>query len=163
MRYWILLLFVVGCLPISQSKYAPVDWNSHATAIPNAPQPIPETHELPATLQTLLKLHNKQRELKGRIGLQIDPYLCQYAQNHSEWMAKKNNLKHSDISALMGKYSTAGENIAWNQKTEIEVVDSWMKSPGHRDNIMNRSFTKVGFGVAYNSHGEPYWCTCFGG
>jgi uncharacterized protein YkwD len=166
MRHWILALFlcsIAGCLSSGQFQYDPVDWNSKAPPIPEKPQPTPETHEVPATLQALLKLHNKQRELKGRPGFQLDPYLCQYAQNHSDWMAKKNNLKHSDLSALMGKYTTAGENIALNQRTEIEVVDSWMNSSGHRANIMNRAFTKIGFGVSYNSRGEPYWCTCFGG
>lgn len=165
MRNWILAFFVfsiAGC-STDQSRYNPVDWNSQAPAMPEKPQPIPETHEVSATLQSLLKLHNEQRELKGRPGFQLDLYLCQYAQNHSDWMAKKNNMKHSDISALMGNYSRAGENIAFNQKTEAEVVNAWMNSSGHRANIMNRAFIKVGFGVAYNSNGDPYWCTCFGG
>ena len=78
-------------------------------------------------------------------------------------MAKNNNLKHSNIGSLMGKYYAAGENIAWNQKTEEEVMSSWMNSSGHRANIMNRSFTKAGFGLSYNKNGEPYWCTNFGG
>lgn len=167
MRHWIvafLLVFSVGCLPQSNSTpYDPVDWNSTAPTVPTTPPPAPQVSEVPATIQTLLKLHNEQRELKGRSGFVLDSYLCKYAQNHAEWMAKKNNLKHSDISALMGQFSTAGENIAWNQRDEQEVTTAWMNSSGHRANIMNRNFTKVGFGVAYNSNGEPYWCTCFGG
>lgn len=62
----------------------------------------------------------------------------------------------------MSKYSTAGENIAWNQRTEKEVVRDWMDSSGHRANIMNRNFTKVGFGVARAKNGSLYWCTVFG-
>ena len=110
----------------------------------------------------LLKLHNIQRELKGRTGLSLDEYLIKYAQSHAEWMAKRNNLKHSDISVLMGKYHTAGENIAWNQENEEEVTTAWMNSSGHRANILNRSFTKVGFGVAEAKDGSLYWCTVFG-
>jgi len=158
-----LLFSMVGCLPTGNAPYDPVDWNSQAPPAPVEPQQPPQTHEVPATVQALLKLHNEQRELKGRPGLQLDPYLCQYAQNHADWMAKRGNLKHSDISVLMGRYSTAGENIAWNQRTEKDVVSDWMNSSGHRANILNRSFTKVGFGVAYNTRGEPYWCTVFGG
>lgn len=160
MNHWILALFllsIAGC-PIRQSHYDLVDWESHS---PKGTEPgIIET---PDSLQILLKLHNDQRELKGRSGFQLDPYLSQYAQKHSDWMASANKLKHSSIGALMNKYSTVGENIAWNQKTEAEVVDAWMHSSGHRANIMNRNFTKIGFGISYNRNGEPYWCTCFGG
>lgn len=160
-----IFLFLVGCTNQSSTpQYDPVDWNSQPSSDSERFSPPTEnSNEIPSTLQILLKLHNDQRELKGRAGLQLDSYLCQYAQKHAEWMAGRNNLKHSDINALMGKYYAAGENIAWNQQNEKEVVTAWMNSPGHRDNIMNRSFTKVGFGVAYNSKGEPYWCTCFGG
>lgn len=167
MRNTIFALFMslcmVGCLPTGNTPYNPVDWNSTPPVAPVEPQPTPPTHEVPATIQALLKLHNEQRELKGRPGLELDQYLCDYAQNHAQWMADRSNLKHSNISVLMGKYSTAGENIAWNQRTEKDVVNDWMNSSGHRANILNRSFTKVGFGVAYNSRGEPYWCTVFGG
>ena len=78
-------------------------------------------------------------------------------------MAQKNTLRHSSINVLMGKYFFVGENIAWNQKTELEVVDAWMHSSGHRANIMNRSYTKIGFGMSLNEKGELYWCTVFGG
>lgn len=156
----ILLLGLIGCNPTS--SYNPVDWDSHNPPSPVVPD-TPPAPQAPTTVQTLLKLHNQQREMKGRADLELDPYLCQYAQTHAEWMASHNNLKHSDISRLMGRYSTAGENIAWNQRTEEDVVNDWMHSSGHRANILNRSFTKVGFGVAYNQNGEPYWCTCFGG
>jgi uncharacterized protein YkwD len=115
------------------------------------------------SVQMLLHLHNEQREKKGLSDFVLDPYLCQYAQKHAEWMADKNILKHSNINNLMDRYYTAGENIAWNQKTEVEVLDSWMHSSGHRANIMNRNFTKIGFGIAPTKKGELYWCTCFAG
>ena len=76
--------------------------------------------------------------------------------------AQKNNLKHSNIDNLMGKYYSVGENIAWNQQTPEEVMSSWMNSSGHRANIMNRIFNKVGFGKSFNHKKEPYWCTNFG-
>jgi len=110
----------------------------------------------------LLKLHNEQREQRGLQNFTLDNYLCEYAQKHAEWMAKKNNLKHSDINVLMGKYNTAGENIAWNQTDEAEATKDWMNSRGHRANILNKSFGKIGFGMARNSRGQPYWCTVFG-
>lgn len=160
MRYFIIFFIFSGCLSNSP-RYEPVDWNSQALTIPD--NQSSNIDEVPETLQNLLKLHNEQRELKGRPGFQLDPHLCKYAQNHSDWMAENNKLKHSDIRKLIGKYTAVGENIAWNQQSEADVVYAWMHSTGHKANIMNRKFTKVGFGVSYNKNGEPYWCTCFGG
>jgi len=154
MKYWaIIFLFIgVNCNPNTSTT---VDWDS----IPASSEPV-HPSKVPGTLQVLLKLHNQERMMKGRPALELDEYLCQYAQTHADWMAQHSNLKHSNISNLMGKYSAAGENIAWNQENETTVVADWMNSPGHRANILNRSFSKVGFGVKNGSNG-PYWCTVF--
>lgn len=57
-------------------------------------------------------------------------------------------------------YKTAGENIAYGQKTPAAVVKAWMESPGHRANIMNANFHKVGIGV-YQTGGVIYWSQLF--
>ena len=158
-----LLIGITGCPVDSNSER--VDWDNSGN--PPVVQPIvpkPEQKsDYSATVQTLLNLHNKEREMKGRAAMAIDPYLVEYAQKYAEEMARKGRLVHSNISVLMGKYSTAGENIAWNQENEEEVVRDWMNSSGHRANIMNRNFIKVGFGVAKAKDGSLYWCTVFGG
>lgn len=149
----ILLIFLCGC-PKPENN-----WNN---IIPNKDnietnkEKNPDDHN-----SKLLKLHNIQRELKGRTGLTLDSELIAYAQKHAEWMAKKNNLKHSDIGVLMNKWHTAGENIAWGQEDEEDVTKGWMNSSGHRANILNRGFSKVGFGVAPAKDGRLYWCTVF--
>lgn len=58
------------------------------------------------------------------------------------------------------KYSGAGENIAYRQKTPQEVVNAWMNSPGHRANIMNGNFTTIGVGC-YKSGNTYYWSQFF--
>jgi uncharacterized protein YkwD len=157
------LIGITGC-PQQNTSTGWVDWDNTDSPIvvPEKPATPPKS-DYPATIQTLLNLHNRERELKGRAGLVIDPYLVEYAQNYAESMAQRDRLVHSNISVLMSKYSTAGENIAWNQRTEEEVVRDWMNSSGHRANIMNRNFTKVGFGEARTKNGSLYWCTVFGG
>ncbi|MBO5293129.1 MAG: hypothetical protein J6B10_08125 [Lachnospiraceae bacterium] len=57
-------------------------------------------------------------------------------------------------------YRGSGENIAWGQKTPEEVVKGWMNSPGHRANILNDKFTKIGVGY-HVSNGTPYWVQLF--
>ena len=160
------LVLLTGCTHDSGTPhYTPIDWNNPADPPTPKPQPNQPTNPENSTNQQLLDLHNHERETKGRPGLQPDPILDQYAQEHANWMAQHNNLQHSNINNLfkLEQLTTAGENIAWNQQSPAEVVNAWMHSTGHRDNILNRKFTKVGFGLAYNDKREPYWCTCFGG
>ena len=58
-------------------------------------------------------------------------------------------------------YSTAGENIAWGQKTPQEVVTGWMNSSGHRANILGANYTKIGCGFYQGSDGTCYWSQLF--
>ena len=60
-------------------------------------------------------------------------------------------------------YSTAGENIAWGQKTPQEVVTGWMNSSGHRANILGANYTKIGCGFYQGSNGTCYWSQLFMG
>lgn len=57
-------------------------------------------------------------------------------------------------------YRTSGENIAYGQRKPQEVVNAWMNSPGHRANILNPSFNKIGIGV-YQYNGTIYWSQLF--
>lgn len=65
-------------------------------------------------------------------------------------------LKEQNVS-----YRSAGENIAWGQKTPEEVMKAWMNSEGHRANIMNPNFTTIGVGYYENANGTDYWCQLF--
>ncbi|MBS1529622.1 MAG: CAP domain-containing protein [Bacteroidetes bacterium] len=56
------------------------------------------------------------------------------------------------------KTFTVGENIAEGQMTIDEVMDGWLKSPGHCKNLMNPSFKEVGV-AQFNQ----YWVQDFGG
>ena len=133
----------------------------------NQPRAEPESITPNNIAQQLLKLHNKEREIKGRPPLSLNHQLNDYAQKHADWMAQHNKLQHSDIKDLQHipnlQLVTVGENIAWRQQNPLEVTNAWMHSSGHQANILNWFFTQVGFGVAYDHKGEPYWCTVFGG
>jgi uncharacterized protein YkwD len=61
-------------------------------------------------------------------------------------------------------YYTVGENIAGGQKTLEEVMDAWLASPGHCENIMNPNYTEVGVAIvteADSTYGI-YWTQNFG-
>lgn len=56
----------------------------------------------------------------------------------------------------------ASENIAWGQPTPASVMDAWLQSPGHRQNIETPAWTALGVGAAHNAAGTMYWCQDFG-
>lgn len=112
----------------------------------------------------LLELHNKFRLEKGYDPLILDKNLCKYAENHVIKMAEKNSLYHSKMSDLIKvnlETNLVGENIAWGQKDEESVVDSWMWSPFHRWNILGSGYRKVGFGLIEDKEKRKYWCAVF--
>ena len=69
------------------------------------------------------------------------------------------------FTILRNRNRTLGENIAAGNPTPEEVVDSWMHSPGHRANILNKDFKELGVGYCYkdNSTYKHYWIQMFRG
>ena len=119
------------------------------------------------SISNLIKLHNEARNNTwfGKTNeLKEDNELSNYAIDWAISMANKNKLIHSNMKNIskLG-FSTVGENIAYGQETENSVMKTWLWSPGHRRNIMNKSFTHIGCGFAYSNDGTVYWCVCFGG
>jgi hypothetical protein len=62
------------------------------------------------------------------------------------------------IAAVGYTYAGAGENVAWNQRSAIQVMNSWMQSPSHRQNILNPSFKNIGIGLS----DKFFWTRVFG-
>ena len=93
------------------------------------------------------------------------------AQKHAEWMAKNNTMSHtgegrstfsSRIKQAGYNPQTGGENVAMGYSTTAAVFNGWMKSSGHRANIVNSAYKDVGFGLATSKNGSKYWCANFG-
>jgi uncharacterized protein YkwD len=136
------------------------------------------------TRELILCLHNEQRARHGVPALQYEPRLELAAQRHAEDMVRRRFFGHDtpdglrpEDRALMAGYPTkhysSGENLAWGTGSEaspVEIVDGWMHSPGHRENILRRAFTQIGVGVVLGVPEEPKaplagatYATSFGG
>ena len=115
-------------------------------------------------------LVNQERTSRGLGALSVDSALTKTATLKSQDMAKNNYFNHTsptygspfDMMKQFGiTYRTAGENIAMGQTSPAQVMNGWMNSEGHRANILNSSFTKIGVGVAQNANGYYYWTQQF--
>ena len=58
-------------------------------------------------------------------------------------------------------WTTCGENIAAGYQTPADVVNGWMNSEGHRANIMNPSFKKIGIGYCTGGNYGTNWVQLF--
>ncbi|MFF2752857.1 CAP domain-containing protein [Psychrobacillus sp. NPDC058041] len=149
--------------PVADKPVTPVQQPVTQQTPPNNSQEV----KVPAAVQEVVDLTNKERAKEGLKALQIDVKLTQSAQAKSQDMKNKNYFDHTSptfgspfdqMKSLGITYKSAGENIAMGQRSAAEVVDAWMKSPGHRENIMNPSFTHIGVGLSDSGF---YWTQQF--
>jgi uncharacterized protein YkwD len=103
----------------------------------------------------MLVLINKERKLMGLQPLVADPEMRVVARKHSADMFARGYFSHHSpegrdpfdrMSAEKVSFLTAGENLALAQSLQI-AHDGLMKSPGHRANILNSTFGRVGIGI----------------
>lgn len=121
------------------------------------------------------RLVNDERVANGLAPLSMDLDLRAVARAHSQDMTARGYFDHTnpdgddpfDRMAAAGiTYSTAAENIAWNQgwaDPAQKAVDGWMGSSGHRANILNPALTRTGMGVSVTSGGAYYFTQVFAG
>jgi uncharacterized protein YkwD len=116
-----------------------------------------------------VKLTNGQRAKHGCSALHVDSHLRAAARGHSKDMHLRNYFEHNSLSGAtpwdrikaLGYALPGAENIAMGYVTPKAVVDGWMKSPGHRANILNCNLKAVGIGIEYGA-GGPWWTQDFG-
>jgi len=92
------------------------------------------------------------------------------AQNWAQAMATGAGFNHQNLGALLnspdyGAFYTLGENILVGpgNMTADQMLNSWMKSTPHRNNILSRNFNLAGVGWFRSGDGRLWVCVDFGG
>ena len=110
-----------------------------------------------------LCLINAQRAKQGLQPLTENPLLQRAAELHSRDMAKRKFFEHQnpdgvqpDARIVRQGYPPilVGENLAWGETVKSSpavIVGMWMKSPGHRANILEPGYREIGIGLAYDA------------
>ena len=115
----------------------------------------------------VIRLVNEIRVKNGLSPLTADWELSRVARYKSQDMKDNNYFSHT--SPIYGSpftmmknfgisYRSAAENIARGQKTPQAVVNGWMNSSGHRANILNATYKKIGVGYVPSGN---YWTQMF--
>lgn len=140
--------------------------------LPPVPNPMtaPDREtEAEKELRILLELTNAERKKAGVAELSMNLQLQKAAGEHTRNMARKGMLAHE----LDGKgpserirdqgyaFQALAENCAEGQKTPADVIRSWMNSMGHKENMLNGTYTEIGLGIAVSDSGVKYWTQVF--
>ncbi len=124
--------------------------------------------------RSVFDLINRKRAEAGLKILVWNDDAAKIARMHSENMANYTFFDHAGRDGKMvnnradavglTKWRSIGENIAYNRgyATPLEfVVESWMKSVGHRTNILNNGWQETGIGIAVTTDGTYYFTQVF--
>jgi len=124
-----------------------------------------ETEEIEQELHDLI---NRERAKQGITLLQISKSLIPIARSHSQDMAVQSELTHNSRDGKTYSqrlqeaglfFKGTGENIAFSQSFLPEAIhNSFMRSKGHRENILDPRFDTIGIGVFYNKD-KGYYVT----
>jgi uncharacterized protein YkwD len=125
---------------------------------------LPTPASLDAARDATLCLLNAERQERGLRPLRQNDKLGVAAESYSREMVEHKFFAHVSAatgSTLRDRVSATtylrgasgwqlGENLAWGSgelSTPARTVVAWMRSPGHRDNILTRRFREIGIGI----------------
>ncbi|MEU7135989.1 CAP domain-containing protein [Streptomyces sp. NPDC046261] len=120
-------------------------------------------------VQQVVEMVNAERARNGCSPVTVNSKLQAAAQGHSDDMAARDYYDHRSpegkgpgdrITAAGYRWSTYGENIFKSPKDARTAMEGWMKSPGHRSNILNCAYKEIGVGINFSSNG-PWWTQNF--
>jgi uncharacterized protein YkwD len=112
-------------------------------------------------------LINRERTRRRMRSLRTNKRLSRAAVSHTRDMIRRHYFEHESqtgqnvvdrllSTGYLGKVTSwlVGENLAWgigSRSSPRQIVTSWMNSPGHRRNMLNRRFREIGIGVVFST------------
>lgn len=146
----------------------PAPWTSTpAVAAPRAPTPTSLCDD--PQVQEVVRLTNEARLAAGVGPVVCDPSISRVAQAHGADMCARRFFAHLNPDGISPalraeragvEFQMFGENIAVGHTSPADVHDGWMRSPGHRRNLLDADFGRIGVGV-FSCGGRVNWAQNF--
>ena len=92
---------------------------------------------------------NKARRRHGMAPIQLDRHLSRVSRVHTYSMVRNRRIFHTSVSVLsrrVTRWVSLGENVGRTPRGVRSLYRTFMRSAGHRANILNSAFTYVGVG-----------------
>lgn len=113
----------------------------------------------PYTPAEIIALTNAARQSHHLLPLHPNQLLMEAAQNKAAAMLTAQSWAHNTptqtswefLDTVGYQYQVAGENLARNFTSAQNVINAWLESPSHRQNLLNPDYTQIGVAVATNS------------
>jgi len=107
---------------------------------------------------------NNVRDNHDVASLEKTKCVQKFARRQARKMARQERLYHQDLGVVLNRcnLSGVGENVAYGYSTGRAAVKAWMKSPGHRANLLNPGYRQLGMAVRHSKDGTPYAVQVFG-
>jgi len=105
---------------------------------------------------------NEFRTANGLSTLSRDANLTAMASAHSADMARRASLDHDGFRETRGPRGARAENVAYGCNDEPCTIRQWIKSSGHRRNMLLRDVSRYGLGSAVSKSGRTYWTLLVG-
>lgn len=182
-----------GLTPLDQEGGSPASTRA-PTASPSPPKTdSPDSGLNETRVERLIwKYTNEERTARGLSKLEYSAKMASPAERHSENMARHDYVGHTrpngqtmeeryaSVCAYPGENANkahylrefeaykSGKIVYLDNESEVAhyMVDSWMRSSGHRENILRDEYRKIGVGIAVSSSGEVYatqgFCASYG-
>lgn len=137
--------------------------------------PAPDAHTPPLVgcddpvEQEVIRLVNASRTSMGLGAVRCDPAMTAVAREHSSDMCTRGYFSHTGLDGRDPfdrlrdggvRFGAAGENIAQGQRSADAVHTAWMNSAGHRRNILDGDYARIGVGLDACG-GDMYWTEVF--
>ena len=116
------------------------------------------------TAEKIITLTNEERQTANLDQLSTNALLSQAAQNKARAIFTNQSFQHnfpekkfsSWIKEVGYDYSYVGENLALNFLTDEGVINAWLNSPTHKNNLLNKNFSEIGVAVIRDDwQGQP--------
>ncbi|MEJ7634366.1 CAP domain-containing protein [Aeromicrobium sp.] len=107
---------------------------------------------------------NVKRVDRDRVPLKYQTCVDRYAERQAAWMASHRVLRHQKLGPVLDACNLRGvaENIAYGYTSGNAVVSAWMRSTGHRANLINSRMRYSGVGAAQDKNGVWWVAQVYG-
>ena len=107
---------------------------------------------------------NIKRANHDRVAVKSQACVDKYAEKQAVWMAANRELKHQSMRTILNgcDLSSVSENIAYGFSSGHAVVNAWMRSSGHKANLLSSNKRWIGVGAVQDKDGVWWVSQVFG-
>jgi len=157
----VVLSLGIGCAGARSAPTTPASAPAPPVPLRRSASATPDPRACPARLRAAVVARVNEARLAAALQpLASDAGLGRAAQSRARSMAAANRLSHTGWEAVVrrqGDAPTIAENVAYDYSSADAVVSAWLRSPGHRANMLGRSFRRIGVGCVVDARAHLWW------